>query len=158
MIINHILSKKIITTTEVKFIMICMEKMLEKNIYFGKFFENEYDPGSLTFVQTHNKYCNMVVMDELPEISYDKAMIRLLREKEWPILDFDDDKNYLRLFTKGKYSEENKDEKNNLKESQLNFLKFFEDSTLKYGKTHFNQRQVFHFMVDHSSIELDRKR
>ena len=29
--------------------MICMDKMLEKKIDFGKFFENQYDPGTLSY-------------------------------------------------------------------------------------------------------------
>ena len=42
-------------------------------------------------------------MEQLPENSYDKAIIRLLETKQWPILDFSDDKSFLKLFIKGKY-------------------------------------------------------
>ena len=87
-------------------------------------------------------------MEQLPENNYDKAIIRLLGSKEWPILDFDNNKNFLRLFNKERYgqkanvdlgSAELQDDGEELTEyakSEKAFQDFFNDQSLKYGRTH----------------------
>ena len=43
-----------------------------------------------------NRYCNMIEMNELPEYSKDKAVIRILQHRTWPLMDVDTNENFLR--------------------------------------------------------------
>lgn len=59
--------------------MTSMKYLLEHEIDFGRFFENIYENGQFAEGEDlKNRYCNMVEMNDLPEFSKDKAIIRKL--------------------------------------------------------------------------------
>ena len=78
--------------------MTSMSFLLENQIEFGKFFENIYENGQFVEAESESKgrYASLVEMNELPEFSLDKAMIRKLGQRKWPLLDVDDDKVFLK--------------------------------------------------------------
>lgn len=78
-LVSHMLNKKDMSEQEHKFIMTSMKFMLQDDVNFGKFFQNIYEEGSFGVEELkRNRYCNMIEMNELPEYSKDKAVIRIL--------------------------------------------------------------------------------
>lgn len=88
------------TPNEHKFIMISMRFMLREQVNFGKFFQNIFEEGQFSVEEIKkNRYANLVEMNELPEYSKDKSVIRILWHRWWPLMDVNDDQAYLeRLF------------------------------------------------------------
>ena len=82
---------------EQKFIMISMKFMFEEQIDFGKFFHNNYEDRRFLTNVRNNRFCNLVEMHELPEYSHDRAVIRILQHRKWPLMDVNDSERFLRL-------------------------------------------------------------
>lgn len=77
--------------------MISMKFMIQDEINFGKFFQNIYEEGSFGVEELEqNRYCNMVEMNELPEYSKDKSVIRILQHRTWPLMDVNENGSFLR--------------------------------------------------------------
>jgi hypothetical protein len=87
-LLYYVLKKKP-NIVEHDFINNIMEILIEENIQFQIFFENQMQYGSYTDNEFQKSYANLIDMKELPDSTKDRSVIRLLSNKNNNIHPFD---------------------------------------------------------------------
>ena len=79
-LLNYVLTKKA-SATEYGFILSLLSTLIQSEIEIDMFFQNEQQYGVFISDEFHMNFATLIDMQELPESSKDRAVIRLLGDK-----------------------------------------------------------------------------